>query len=157
MSSHGTGIDLYWLPLGAGGRFVRWNGRIFEWAAAAKDRRDRCDLYHSALTVGVPEATFVIEQAPAWRDTAERGVVAQGAVGAQALGRFRLFRYEIRRWRNGLIPDLAERSTAQGISATTLTARDRCWSSCRWCRRRFGAATSCAPGRCGTRTRSSPG
>ena len=34
MRSHGTGIDLYWLPLGAGGRSVRWNGRIFEWAAA---------------------------------------------------------------------------------------------------------------------------
>jgi hypothetical protein len=108
MRSHWTGIDLYWLPLGAGGRSVRWNGRIFEWAAAAIDRRNRCDLYHSALVVGVPEATFVIEQAPAWRDSAERGVVAQGAVGARALGRFRLFRYEIRLWRDGLIADIAE-------------------------------------------------
>jgi hypothetical protein len=108
MSSHKRGIDLYWLPLGAGGRSVRWNGRIFERVAAALDRRDRCDLYHSALEVGVPEATFVIEQAPAWSDSAERGVVAEGAVGAQALGRFRLFRYEIRLWRDGLIPDIAE-------------------------------------------------
>jgi hypothetical protein len=108
MSSRGTGIDLYWLPLGAGGHSVRWNGRIFEWAAAAIDRRNRCALYHSALVVGVPEATFVIEQAPAWRDSAERGVVAQGAVGARALGRFRLFRYEIRLWRDGLIADIAE-------------------------------------------------
>jgi hypothetical protein len=103
-----TGIDLYWLPLGAGGHSVRWNGRIFEWIAAQLDRRDRCDLYHSALEVRVPEARFVIEQAPAWSDSAERGVVAEGAVGARAVGRFRLFRYEIRLWRDGVIPDVAE-------------------------------------------------
>ena len=107
-SAQRTGIDLYWLPLGAGGHSVRWNGKIFEWAAALLDRRDRCDLYHSALEVRVPEARFVIEQAPAWSDSAERGVVAEGAVGARAVGRFRLFRYEIRLWRDGLIPDVAE-------------------------------------------------
>jgi hypothetical protein len=50
----------------------------------------------------------VIEQAPAWRDAAERGVVAGGPVGLRALGRFDLFRYEVRRWRDGVIPDLAE-------------------------------------------------
>jgi hypothetical protein len=108
MSAHDTGINLYWLPLGAGGHSVRWNGRIFEWVAARLDRRNRCDLYHSALEVRVPEATFVIEQAPAWTDRAERGVVAEGSVGARALGRFTLFRYEIRLWREGLIPDVAE-------------------------------------------------
>ena len=26
----GAAIDLYWLPLGAGGHFVRLNGRIYE-------------------------------------------------------------------------------------------------------------------------------
>jgi hypothetical protein len=108
VSARRVGIDLYWLPLGAGGHSVRWNGRIFEWVAAGLERRDRCDLYHSALEVRLPEARFVIEQAPAWRDSAERGVVAEGAVGARALGRFRLFRYEIRRWRGGVIPDVAE-------------------------------------------------
>ncbi len=107
-SADRTGIDLYWLPLGAGGHSVRWNGRIFAWAAAQLDGRDRCDLYHSALEVRVPDARFVIEQAPAWRDSAERGVVAEGAVGARALGRLRLFRYEIRLWRGGVIPDVAE-------------------------------------------------
>jgi hypothetical protein len=107
-SAQSTGIDLYWLPLGAGGHSVRWNGRIFEWIAAQLDRRDRCDLYHSALEVRVPEARFVIEQAPAWSDSAERGVVAEGTVGARAVGRFRLFRYEIRLWRDGLIPDVVE-------------------------------------------------
>ena len=37
-SAHETGIDLYWLPLGAGGHSVRWNGRIFEWVAAGLER-----------------------------------------------------------------------------------------------------------------------
>lgn len=31
-------IDLYWFPLGAGGHFVRLNGRIYE---AVKARRER--------------------------------------------------------------------------------------------------------------------
>jgi hypothetical protein len=101
-------IDLYWLPLGAGGHSVRLNGKVFEAVAARFAGRERCDLYHSALEVYAPEARFVIEQAPAWSDGAERGVVAEGAVGARAAGRFRLFRYEIRRWPNGIIPDLAE-------------------------------------------------
>src|SRR4029078_8764500 len=37
-----------------------------------------------------------------------RGVVCEGAVGHCALGRFRVFRYEVRRWRDGVIPDLGE-------------------------------------------------
>jgi hypothetical protein len=101
-------IDLYWLPLGAGGHSVRLNGKVFEAVAARLERRDRCDLYHSALEVRVSEGRFVIEQAPAWSEGGDRGVVAEGAVGARAAGRFRLFRYEIRRWRDGVIPDVAE-------------------------------------------------
>ena len=101
-------IDLYWLPLGAGGHSVRLNGKVFEAAAARRAGRVRRDLYHSALEVTVPEGRFVIEQAPAWRNGGERGVVAVGAVGARAAGRFRIFRYEIRCWRDGVIPDRAE-------------------------------------------------
>ena len=56
----------------------------------------------------LPEGRFVIEQAPAWGEGSRRGAVAEGAVGARALGRFRLFRYEIRSWREGIIPDIAE-------------------------------------------------
>jgi hypothetical protein len=37
-----------------------------------------------------------------------RGVVAEGPVGTKWAGRFRLFRYEIRRWREGVIPDARE-------------------------------------------------
>jgi hypothetical protein len=45
--------------------------------------------------------------APAWRTAQDRGVVSDGAVGLPLLGRSSWFRYEIRRWRNGVIPDLA--------------------------------------------------
>jgi hypothetical protein len=102
-------VDLYWLPLGAGGHFVRLNGRVYEALAARMGRRPACDLYHSALQVHVGEETFVIEQAPVhdWSGK-QRGVVAEGAVGARWAGRFRIFRYEIRLWRNGYIPDVAE-------------------------------------------------
>jgi hypothetical protein len=102
------GIDLYWLPLGAGGWFVRLNGRIYETIVARRERRRRLDLYHSALEVRVPEGRFVIENAWPIPDAggASRGVAVEGPVGWPALGRFRVFRYEIRRWRDGRIPDV---------------------------------------------------
>ena len=102
-------VDLYWLPLGAGGHFVRFNGRTYEALIARIQRRPAYDLYHSALQVRVPEATFVIEQTPVPDLSGEqRGVVASGAVGSRWAGRLRIFRYEIRVWRNGHIPDVAE-------------------------------------------------
>lgn len=101
-------IDLFWLPLGAGGHSVRLNGRVYEAVAARVQRRSACDLYHSALEVCVPEGRFVIEQTPVAGSGAERGVVAEGAVGSRWAGRFRIFRYELRRWQNGVIPDVAE-------------------------------------------------
>jgi hypothetical protein len=102
-------VDLYWLPLGAGGHFVRLNGRVYEAIVARMERRPACDLYHSALQVEVPEGRFVIEQAPVhdWSGK-QRGVVAEGAVGTRWAGRFRIFRYEIRLWPGGHIPDVAE-------------------------------------------------
>lgn len=104
----GAGVDLYWLPLGAGGHSVRLNGRVFEAVVSRLERRAARDLYHSALIVRVPQGRFVIEQAPAWRSNAERGVVSEGAVGSRWAGRFRAFRYELRCWRDGVIPDIAE-------------------------------------------------
>ena len=59
-----AGVDLYWLPLGAGGHSVRLNGRVFEAVVSRLEHRPACDLYHSALEVRVPEGRFVIEQAP---------------------------------------------------------------------------------------------
>jgi hypothetical protein len=102
-------VDLYWLPLGAGGQSVRLNGRVFEAVVSRLQRRTACDLYHSALIVRVPAGRFVIEQTPIPdRNGGERGVVAEGAVGSRWAGRLRIFRYEVRRWRGGNIPDIAE-------------------------------------------------
>ena len=103
------GVDLYWLPLGAGGHFVRLNGRIYEAICSRLARRPPCDLYHSALEVRVPEGRYVIESAPIrGADGPERGVVAEGPVGSRWAGRFPIFRYELRFWREGSIPDVAE-------------------------------------------------
>jgi hypothetical protein len=97
-------VELYWLPLGAGGGAgcVCWNGRIFEAIAPAWGNRER-----------------------------DRGVVGEGAVGLPWLGQSRFFRYEIRRWRDGTIPDIAEAVASPPP----------------------GAATNSRPARCGIRTR----
>src|SRR3954468_23933031 len=85
------------------------NGRAHEAVMATIERRPACDLYHSALQVEVPEARFVIEQAPVSDLSGDqRGVIAAGAVGNRWASRFRIFRYEIRLWRNGHIPDVIE-------------------------------------------------
>ena len=105
----GIRVDLFWLPLGAGGHSVRFNGLVFEAIAARIAHRTRSDLYHSAFEIEVPEGRYVIEMAPVGRgDPAERGVVAEGPVGTRAAGRFRLFRYGVRRWQGGEIPDIDE-------------------------------------------------
>ena len=102
-------VDLYWLPLGAGGHSVRLNGKVFEAVVSLVERRRPLDLYHSALVVRISEGCYTIESAPVPdADAQARGVVAGGPVGSRWAGRFRIFRYEIRCWRGGVIPDLAE-------------------------------------------------
>ena len=103
-------VHLYWVPLGAGDNThcVRTNGRIFEWMQATLERRDRFDLYHSALAVKVDGVDFAIEMGPAWGNrVSERGVVGEGPVGLPSLGRWKFFRYEVRCCRAGAIPDAA--------------------------------------------------
>jgi hypothetical protein len=82
---------------------------MFELVVSRRSGRAARDLYHAALEVRVRGARFVVELAPAWGggDT-DRGVVARGPVGLTWLGRSRFFRYEVRRWRDGVIPDAAE-------------------------------------------------
>jgi hypothetical protein len=102
-------VDLYWIPLGAGAHLVRLSGKLYEAIKAFIGRRPRYALFHTALEVEVPDGRFVIESAPI-RDSEgrDRGVVAEGPVGTSLAGRLRLFRYEIRRWRGGSIPDANE-------------------------------------------------
>jgi hypothetical protein len=109
LDSSNSRVDIYWLPLGAGGRSVRWNGRVYEALTARRHHRIRQSLYHAALIVTLNGEAYVIEMAPVWNEPSpERGVVREGPVGAAWLGRFPAFRYEIRCWSGGRIPDLAE-------------------------------------------------
>jgi len=103
-----TGVDLYWIPLGAGDHIVRVSGKLYEALKGISERRPRTDLYHSALEITLPGDRCIIESAPIPDlHGSERGVVAEGPVGVRWLGRFRLFRYEIRSWRGGAIPDVS--------------------------------------------------
>ena len=58
-----TVVDLYWIPLGAGGSFVRLNGKVYEAAPGCwlDPTAPRCDLYHSALVVHAPDGRYTIE------------------------------------------------------------------------------------------------
>jgi len=110
-------VGFYWIPLGAGAHVVRVSGKAFEAVSALVHRRRPSDLDHSALEVIVPEGRFVIEMTPVPDlHGARRGVVAEGAVGTKRAGRLRLFRYEIRRWRDGVIPD-ARAAISSAVSA----------------------------------------
>ncbi|MGF1598409.1 MAG: hypothetical protein ACFCVK_16005 [Acidimicrobiales bacterium] len=101
-------VELYWIPLGAGNPVVQASGRVFERLSAWRHHRQPFDLYHVALQVQAPQGRFAIEQAPVPdRNGAARGVVAEGPVGLRVAGRLRVFRYEIRCWRDGTIPDVA--------------------------------------------------
>jgi hypothetical protein len=119
-------VDLYWLPLGAGGRFVRLNGRIYEFFKARSEHRPAMNLYHTALEVRLPDGLFVIENA--WPipdgDGTARGVTVEGPVGTAWLGRFGMFRYEIRSWKDGSIADRAYAVAPDRISRDKKVARN---------------------------------
>jgi hypothetical protein len=105
----GVSVDLYWIPLGAGQHVVRISGKVFEAISAFVQRRERGELYHSALVVTVDDGRYVVEMTPVVdRHGERRGVVAEGPVGTRFAGKLRIFRYEIHRWRGGVIPDEAE-------------------------------------------------
>lgn len=108
MVQHAFGVELYWIPLGAGGNFVRLNGRVYEAILAAIQRRPRCELYHSALVIFAPDGRYTIEQTPAGPHGEQCGVVGIGPIGAHWAARLHMFRYELRRWRDGVIPDIDE-------------------------------------------------
>jgi hypothetical protein len=116
-------VDLLWLPLGAGGHVVRLNGRIYEALTAAREQRPRGDLYHAALEIWAGGVRYAVEMGPVWGNpAADRGVVVEGPVGSRLLGRSRAFRYEVRCWRDGVIPDAAE---AVESPRTVTTDRER--------------------------------
>ena len=127
MSSIASAIDLYWLPLGSGGRVVRPGGVIVEAMAARLSSRPRRDLYHTALEVHLANERFVIELMPyIWGAVARanKGVVAHGPVGARLAARLAVFRYELRCWRDGVLTD-AESAVESPVSLTADAAAAR--------------------------------
>ncbi|MFC7572201.1 hypothetical protein ACFQX8_07020 [Klenkia terrae] len=145
-------MDLFWLPLGAGGWSVRRNGRVLEAVTSRLAGRPAQALVHSALVVRRAGVRSVIEMGPVWNvpgTPAERGSVGTGAVGIRWLGRSRWFRYEVRCWPGGVLPDEAEALGARDRRRPT--PRSSCAPSAP-CRSRPGAATTCAPAASGTRT-----
>lgn len=138
--------DLYWLPLGAGGHFVRFNGRVYERICAWRQKRLALDLYHSALQLHLDGTTFAVEMGPVWNVAdPHRGTVCEGAVGYSWLGRFAAFRYEVRCWPGGYIPDLAEavdspcRLTSEPVEVGRLLAAIRETPALTWGRDELGA------------------
>jgi hypothetical protein len=119
-------VELYWLPLGAGGHVVRWNGRAYEALSARAARRPVRDLYHAALVVTMEGTPYAIEMAPAWHaDARQGGSLRQGPVGAAWLGRSIWFRYEVRCRRAGRIPDIDEAVASPQRLAVTAQAAQR--------------------------------
>jgi hypothetical protein len=111
---------LHWLPVGAGGHFVAFNGRVYETIQSRLQHRRPAPLFHAALAVHLHGDAYVIEMGPVWgNDPGDRGVVVEGPVGLRVLGRSRLFRYEVRAWRNGTIDDLA-----YAVGEPTIISRD---------------------------------
>jgi hypothetical protein len=121
-------LDLYWIPVGAGTPVVRVSVGVFEAFSAAVERRKRCTLFHAALIATAESGTVAVEMAPTPDafGRRDRGVVAEGTVGLSCLRRLRTFRYEVRRWPNGIIPDL-QHAVA---SPVVLTEDDRLVQRC---------------------------
>ena len=147
MSDAPPGVDLLWIPLGAGAALpiVRWSGHAYERIAAARNRRPRCDLFHSALEVRTAADRYVVEMTPAWGPgRSGEGAVATGPVGFVALGRARLFRYEVHCWRDGVIPDRAyavggpRALTSSDTVARAILALAPAFPTATWGRDEFG-------------------
>ncbi|MBN9154602.1 MAG: hypothetical protein J0I70_03120 [Microbacterium sp.] len=101
-------VDLWWLPVGAGGHVVVHTSRWWELLAARREHRRPEPLFHAALEVFVDSRRYVIEMTPAWgQPRADRGVAVTGPVGLRPLGRLRAFRYEVRAWQDGILSDRA--------------------------------------------------
>ncbi|MES1248225.1 MAG: hypothetical protein ABUS54_11205 [Actinomycetota bacterium] len=103
-------VELYWIPLGAGNRVVGVTRRVYRLLTGALP-------YHAALAVEVDGARWVIEMTPAARG--EHGAVVHGPVGVPHSP----IRYEIRRWRDGVIPDERFAVATHAVSEDAATAR----------------------------------
>jgi hypothetical protein len=88
---------------------VRLNGIVYEALSLASIGAARVTSTTRRSTSGLRGGRFVIEMTPVRAGGGtKQDIVALGAVGSRRGSRFPIFRYEIRRWRDGYIPDVAE-------------------------------------------------
>jgi hypothetical protein len=146
MNADRDGVDLFWIPLGLGphGAPVRWVGRLYEVVVAAREHRPRRNLFHTAVEVHIDGVSSMIEIAvPVHRD--ERGIIAEGPVGARFLSRTRLFRYEVRCRPAGVTPRMPStvvgpvRMSSSAVDAERILALVPEFPLCTWGRDELGA------------------
>lgn len=103
---------------------VTTSARFYESVAAAISHREPKVLFHAALVVQTGSIRKIIECAwPSPDDElSERGVVVVGPVFTRFLERFRTFRYEVRCWEDGIIPDLEFATTPLPVGEAADTA-----------------------------------
>jgi hypothetical protein len=118
-------VNLYWVPLGARQRTLSVSGKVFEAISALVQGRSRCDLYHSALEIVLPDGRYVIELNPVPDlHGSQRGVVGEGPVGSRWGGRVRQLGYEIRCSPGGVISGAGSaRSAPVQMTADTASAQ----------------------------------
>ena len=153
-----SAIDLYWIPLGAGGHFVHFNGTVFEAITAFAQRRERAELYHAALVVTTADSRFVIEMTPIPDARgADRGGVLEGrwARGGRRACGSSATRSDA--GRTGSSRTSGSQSQALFGSATMRAALGGCSTSCPRSLLLCGVATRCTLTTCGTRTPWCPG
>ncbi len=151
-----TGVDLHWIPLGAGDHIVRVSGKLYEALKGISEHRPRTDLYHSALEVTLLGERSIIESS---RISAEANAVSWpkgrsgcgGSVDSGCSATRSVLGPVVRsptsgtRWRaRSEYPQTS--CTPNGSSSWSLASRRRC-----------GVGTSWRPGICGTRTPWFPG
>src|SRR5436309_6404718 len=143
-------VDLYWLPLGAGGHSVRFNGKVYEWLASRREHRRPCDIYHSALVVHLDGVDWTVEMGPVWNvDAPTDAAACTGAVGAPWLGRFRAFATRSVAGPAGAFPTLTKPSAAHIGSLPTGGRPARCLLRCDRFLHSPGGETHKAPAICG--------
>ena len=138
-------VDLWWLPVGAGGHVVVHTSRWWELFRAHREHRRPGPLFHAALEVFDGDCRSVIEMTPAWgQPPGSRGVVADGPVGVRWFGACRFLRYEVRCWKDGSIPDRdwavgpPTRFALSPVDARTLLGRVATVPPLTWGRDAFG-------------------
>jgi len=112
--------DFWRLPVGAGGVIVAHASRWWELLSARRDCRAPQQLVHAALEVFTGGERYVIEMTPQWgQPRTASGVVAIGPVGPPPLGRFRMFRYVVRAWPNGVLPEVPLHTWGRAVPPST--------------------------------------